>query len=152
MQTPVRVLIVDDHSAYAEALTILLGLDSRIEIVGTAQTSTQACQAIRDRAIDVVLMDVSLAGSDGFSLTQDILQVDPSVRVLMLSSFAPDEAGVGKRTAECGASAFLSKSSDTETIAAAVVEAAESRRDADRPCGPQGADRTGVDSKSRRSS
>jgi DNA-binding NarL/FixJ family response regulator len=123
MSEPIRLLIVDDHESYTEALQIMLGLDARIEIVGTAETKAEAWSALSTTAVDVVLMDVSLAGSDGFALASDLLEVEPGVRVLMLSSFARDEAGVERRTAECGALAFLSKSSDPQVIADAVVEA-----------------------------
>jgi DNA-binding NarL/FixJ family response regulator len=128
MSDLVRLLIVDDHASYAEALQLMLGLDGRIEVVGTAKTRVEACRALDTAAVDVVLMDVSLAGSDGFSLASDLLQAEPSVRVLMLSSFAHDEAGVAQRTVECGALAFLSKSSDPQLIADAVVEASAAPR------------------------
>jgi len=124
----VRLLIVDDHASYAEALRLMLGLDGRFEIVGTARTRAEACHALEAAPVEVVLMDVSLAGSDGFLLASDLLQVEPSVRVLMLSSFAHDEAGVAQRTAECGALAFLGKSSDPQLTADAVVEASAAPR------------------------
>jgi DNA-binding NarL/FixJ family response regulator len=125
MDNPVRLLIVDDHSAYAEALCLLLGLDKRIDVAATVHTAADACKVLRNDHVDVVLMDISLGRSDGFSLTRDLLDVNPDVRVIILSSYACDEAGVTEKTTACGATAFMTKSSQPEEIADAVVAATQ---------------------------
>jgi hypothetical protein len=56
----VRVLIVDDHLLFAEALEAILSLDRRIQVVGRAGDGEQAVEIVRELQPDVVLMDLSM--------------------------------------------------------------------------------------------
>ena len=71
-----RVLIADDQRLFAEALELILASDERIEVVGRAFDGEQAVELARELAPDVVLMDLSMPGLDGFDAIEAILGDD----------------------------------------------------------------------------
>jgi DNA-binding NarL/FixJ family response regulator len=108
----IRVLIVDDHALFAEALMLTLGIDDRIDVVGHASDGQDAVALTRTLRPDVVLMDLHMPGMDGIQTTKAVLREVPSARVVMVTaSHAPQcrqwarEAGavryVTKDTAAC---------------------------------------------------
>jgi DNA-binding NarL/FixJ family response regulator len=81
----VRILIVDDHRLFAEALQVILATDPRLSVVGLAPSGEQAVQMAEELAPDLVLMDISMPGMGGFEATKRIVSVRPEVRVLMVT-------------------------------------------------------------------
>ena len=89
---PLRVMLVDDHEIVRDGIKAML--DTQDDIVVTAQAgSVQEAidEAARTRP-DVVVMDVRLADGSGIEATRQIRADHPETRVLMLTSFADDEA------------------------------------------------------------
>ena len=70
MRATVRVLIVDDHALFAEALMLTLGIDERIEVVAHAANGAEAITLTRTLRPDVVLMDLHMPGMDGIEATK----------------------------------------------------------------------------------
>src|SRR5205823_5307660 len=62
---PVRVLVADDHRIFAEALTLTLDADHRVEMVGHAENGKEAVQLATTLRPDVVLMDLEMPVLDG---------------------------------------------------------------------------------------
>jgi len=93
MSSPfLRVMLVDDHEVVRNGIRALLaGTD---DIVVTAEAcSVRDAVAVADRfAPDVIVMDVRLSDGSGIEATRDIRARWPATRVLMLTSFADDEA------------------------------------------------------------
>ncbi len=117
LSRPVRVLIVDDHHLFAEALEAILATDDRIEVAGHARDGRQAVEAARAIRPDVVLMDISMPVMDGFEATRRIRADVDDVAVLMLTgSNAPADVD---RAREAGAAAYVTK----DRIAAELIEA-----------------------------
>jgi DNA-binding NarL/FixJ family response regulator len=112
---PVRVLIVDDHRLFAEALTAILSVDDRIEVVGLASTGGDAVRRAVELEPDVVLMDISMPGVGGLEATRRILEERPGVRVLMLTGSDADQDVDAARTA--GAAGYVTK----DRIAAELI-------------------------------
>ena len=114
---PVRVLIVDDHHLFAEALEAILAMDDRIDVAGHARDGRQAVEAARATNPDVVLMDISMPVMDGFEATRRIRAEGEDVAVLMLTgSNAPADVD---RAREAGAAGYVTK----DRIAAELIEA-----------------------------
>lgn len=100
-------MLVDDHELVRDGLRAVLGAQGDIEIVAeAADAETAAREADRSRP-DVVIMDVRLGGSSGIEATREIRARNPSIQVLMLTSFADDEALFASIMA--GASGYLLK-------------------------------------------
>ena len=88
----VRVMIVDDHEVVRDGLRAVLGREPDMSVVGEAATASSAVQRARELKPDVVVMDVRLGDSNGIEATREIRSQRPSTRVLILTSFADDEA------------------------------------------------------------
>jgi two-component system response regulator DesR len=105
-----RILIVDDDEAYAEALMTLFGGDERLDAVGVATDGAQAVRLAGELKPDIVLMDVGLPVLDGIEATRQIREADPSIRVIVMTSASAGDLPEGAR--EAGATAFLTKDQD----------------------------------------
>src|SRR5512147_3166759 len=88
---PIRVLIVDDHEIVREGLQILLSEEPDFEVVGMAGDSESALALATLHKPDVVLMDIVLPGLDGIETTRRVLSVNPSIKVLVLTSYSDDQ-------------------------------------------------------------
>ena len=128
-KTAIRVLLVDDHEVVRRGLRALLDAQDGIEVVGEAGSVKEAVRQVGFNSPDVVMMDVRLPDGSGVEATRRIRQRFPDVAVLILSSFADQEALVS--SIEAGASGYLLKRVDTEAIVDAVraVGAGESLLD-----------------------
>lgn len=88
----IRVLLVDDHEVVRSGVRALLAATDDLTVVGEADTPARALrEALRTRP-HVVVMDVRLADQSGIEATRAIRAAMPEVQVLMLTSFADDEA------------------------------------------------------------
>jgi len=124
-----RVLLVDDHEVVRAGLRALLEAQDGIEVVGEVGTAADAVRHVGFDAPDVVVMDVRLPDGSGVEATRKIRDRWPDVAVLVLSSFADEEALMS--SIEAGASGYLLKRVDTDAIVDAVraVGAGESLLD-----------------------
>jgi DNA-binding NarL/FixJ family response regulator len=104
-----RVLIVDDQEPFRLAARAVVEATDGFEVVGESETGEAGVQAARDLNPDLVLMDVNLPGIDGLEATRQILDGSDTVVVLLLSTYEEEE--YGPRAAECGAAAYIPKSS-----------------------------------------
>jgi DNA-binding NarL/FixJ family response regulator len=117
-----RVLIADDERLFAEALEMILSEDERIEVVGRAQDGHEAVALTRKLDPDVVLMDLSMPGMDGFEAIVELIAEESSRRVVVLSGSA-DPADVQKAR-EAGACDYLTKELISEDLVPRVLAAA----------------------------
>lgn len=102
-----RVMLVDDHPMWIDALTGDLE-DAGFEIVATAGTGTQALQRARATKPEVIVMDLQIPEPDGATCTEILMQEFPKLRVLVLSASA--ERGDVLRAIKAGALGYLVKS------------------------------------------
>lgn len=82
----VRVVIVDDSEHFVRAAKRALALESGIEVVGSAESAEKAVEAVRRLAPDVVLMDMSMPGSNGLDATRAVKAMEPAPRVIILTA------------------------------------------------------------------
>jgi RNA polymerase sigma factor (sigma-70 family) len=113
-----RVLIADDEHLMRAGLVELLTADPDIEVVGEASTGREAVEHARRVSPDVVLMDVRMPDLDGITATQELSQVAPHAKVLILTTFEQDDYVFGALRA--GASGFMLKRTRPEELIAAV--------------------------------
>ena len=82
----VRVLVVDDHALFAEALMLTLGIERRIEVVGSASSGLEAVSLAEALRPDVVLMDLHMPSMDGIEATRRVRKVSPASRVVIVTA------------------------------------------------------------------
>jgi len=105
--TMLRVLVVEDHSTFAELLTAALDRESDLVSVGHATKGADGVAMFAELRPDVVLMDVQLPDIDGFAATAQILAINPDARVIMLTAHVTPEAIAN--AAVSGVCGFLAK-------------------------------------------
>ena len=91
-RTPLRVLLVDDHPVVRNGVRAVLQATDDLVVVGEADTPARALREAQRTRPDVVVMDVRLAEGSGIEATRAIRAVLPDTQILMLTSFADDEA------------------------------------------------------------
>jgi two-component system, NarL family, response regulator DevR len=117
-QAPLRVMLVDDHEIVRNGIRAML--DTQDDIVVTAEAGSvrdAIDEAARTRP-DVVVMDVRLIDGSGIEATREIRAARPETRVLMLTSFADDEALFASIMA--GASGYVLKQVKSDALLRAI--------------------------------
>ncbi len=122
VEQPIRVLIVDDHRLFAEALEAILAAESRIEIVGRARNGAEALEMVLDLNPDVVLMDISMPVMDGVEATRRIRDARPEACVLMLTG--SNAVADVDRSRDAGAAGYVTKDRIASELVDAIVETA----------------------------
>ena len=120
-----RVVLVDDHRMFREALRPLLAQTPGFEIAGEAGDGQQAIELCAQLAPDVVIMDVSMPGLNGIEATRRILAERPQTRVVVLSMHA-DRRFVAE-TLRAGAAAYVLKDAGFAELVRALQAVAEGR-------------------------
>ncbi|MDQ1750629.1 MAG: hypothetical protein QOE71_1685 [Pseudonocardiales bacterium] len=107
-QAVTRVLVVDDHTTFAELLADALDAKPDFECVGTAATGAAALDLAVRTNPDVVVMDIQLGAESGLSITRRIREAVPQAIIVVVSAHL-DPSWVAKAS-QAGASAFAPKS------------------------------------------
>ena len=122
MTAPVRLVLVEDNEVFREALELLLGLRSDVEIVASVGDGEGAVPACIEHRPHVVLMDYRLPGLDGVQATEAVRRSCPEVAVVCLTGAADDLETDALLAA--GAVACLSKDRELDEIVGAIHRAA----------------------------
>lgn len=114
-----RVLLVDDQDLVRAGLSVMLGSEPGLEVVGEASDGAEAVRLAAELQPDVICMDVQMPGMDGLEATRRII-ADETVgaRVLVLTTFDRDDYLF--EALEAGASGFLLKTASPENLIEAV--------------------------------
>jgi DNA-binding NarL/FixJ family response regulator len=114
----IRVLVVDDQAMVRAGLRLILDGQADIEVVGEAADGEEAQVAVRRDRPDLVLMDIRMPRLDGIAATRKLIEHDPAVRVLVVTTFDADQYVF--EALRAGASGFILKDSSPEQLVAAV--------------------------------
>ena len=119
---PVRILLVEDNEVFRDALELLLGMRTDVEIVGSVGDGAAAVSAAIEHHPDVVLMDYRLPALDGIQATAQVVAAMPDVAVVALTASA--DAAEREALLRAGAVACLAKDQELDEIVAAILNAA----------------------------
>jgi two-component system, NarL family, response regulator DevR len=118
-------LICDDHEVVREGLRGLISRQAGMSVVGEAGTVAESIEAAARAKPDVVIMDVRLPDGSGVEACRAIREARPETRVIMLTSYADDEALFASIIA--GASGYLLKQTRGQAVADAITAVAAGR-------------------------
>ncbi|MBI4488475.1 MAG: response regulator transcription factor [Deltaproteobacteria bacterium] len=119
----IKVLIVDDHEVVRMGLRSLLNREGSVEVVGEAGSLAEAVDSASRFTPDVAVMDVRLPDGSGVEACREIRAKNPKVQVIMLTSYADDEAVLASIMAGA-AGYFLKQTRGKELIRAIETVAA----------------------------
>ncbi len=120
--TPIRLLLVDDHEVVRLGLRTLFKRIGDIHIVGEAATMHEAIIEAARLLPDVILMDINLPDGDGVEACREIRNICPEARVLFLTSFSDDSTVLS--TVFSGASGYLLKEANGSVLSCAIRDVA----------------------------
>jgi DNA-binding NarL/FixJ family response regulator len=110
----INVIVVDDHPIVRAGLAAILASTEDLRCIGTVGEAAGALELAERLAPDVVLLDVSMPGSDGVSVTRELRRRGLPVRILVLTSFIDPDLVVA--AVQAGADGYLLKDNEAETI------------------------------------
>jgi DNA-binding NarL/FixJ family response regulator len=120
---PIRVLLADDHDLLRQGLTLLLGLQPEIQVVGEARTGREAVEQVDRLAPHVVVMDISMPDMDGLEACRTIRAQNPTTQVLMLTMH--DSEGYFLQALGAGAAGYLVKKAAPTELQTAISAVAQ---------------------------
>lgn len=116
--TPIRIVLIDDHRIFREALQLELQRVSDIVIVGGAANAAEALVLVDTLLPDVVVLDVGLPDLSGVDLAAQLLRLVPNVKIVALSGYT--EKFFVEAMLQAGAGAYIVKSAGGEDLLAAI--------------------------------
>ena len=142
--TPIRVLIVDDHPLVRRGLTSLLNGTTDIKVVGAASDGEEAVAYAVEEHPDIVLMDISMPGMNGFEALRRMLKAVAGTKVVMLTSYSEHDMVV--EAIDNGAVGFLLKDTEPQELLNGIRSAAKG----DTPLSPKAREGAAADRIKRR--
>ncbi len=121
-RAPVRVVIVDDHRLFVDALALLLGHDDRLEVIGTAGDGRTAIDLVVDKHAEVAVIDVRMPEVDGLETARRLRKRSPDTSVILVTGL--DDPKLADEAKSAGAVALLTKGALHEELKEAIIAAA----------------------------
>lgn len=122
----IHILIADDHAIVRGGVKQLLALTSDVEVVGEATNGAQVMEQLHSASFDLVLLDMTMPGISGVDLIARIRMHDAKLPILVLSM--RNEAQVVRGALKAGATGYLTKDNEPETLMAAIRKTAAGGR------------------------
>jgi two-component system nitrate/nitrite response regulator NarL len=121
--SPIRVLIVDDHTLFRSGVKALLARQSGFEVVGEAADGLEGLKRAKALKPDVILLDLHMPGVSGREAVKLITEEVPLAHIVMLT--VSEDAEDLIETLRGGAAGYLLKNIDTETLLDSIRRAAQ---------------------------
>jgi DNA-binding NarL/FixJ family response regulator len=122
----IRLMIADDHAIMREGLKQLFALAGDLQVAGEAENGAMLLERLRQGDIDLLLLDMSMPGISGEDLIARIHTHYPQLPILVLSMH--NEVQIAQRALRSGASGYLTKDRDPESLLAAIRRVAAGGR------------------------
>jgi DNA-binding NarL/FixJ family response regulator len=119
----IRVLLVDDHELLMLGLKTLLERKANIEVVATVKSGEEAIEAAQKTDLDIILMDIRMPGLSGIEACREIKENKPGTKVIMLTSYADEEAILASLVA--GAEGYVLKQIGSDALVDAVEKVSQ---------------------------
>jgi len=122
----ITILITDDHTLVRQSWVMLLNADSRFEVVGQCGKGEDAVELAKTLRPDVVLMDINLAGMNGFDAASLIRKFSPGSKILGVSLHT--QPAYARQMMKAGALGYVTKNSSQEEMFKAIIEVYNNRK------------------------
>lgn len=122
----IKVLLVDDHELVRKGIRRLLEDSTGIKVVSEAGNGEEAFDEVKKHNPSVVLMDVNMPGIGGLEATRKLLQLDPSLKVIIVTIHTAEPFPT--KLLEAGASGYLTKDCGISEIVKAIRTVSKGER------------------------
>jgi len=120
METVLRVFIADDSAPVRDRLAALISELRAVELVGQAENAGEAIEAIQRLQPDVVILDIRIAGGNGFHVLEGIKRRVAAPAVIMLAAFPYPQ--YREKCLEAGAECLFDKTTEFDRVAGALEQ------------------------------
>lgn len=114
----IRVLFVDDHEMVRIGISSYLSTQEDISVIGEAASGREGIEKAEELEPDVILMDLVMDDMNGIEATQHIKKHQPSVKIVMLTSFIEDNEVY--QALDAGVDSYILKTTSADDIANAI--------------------------------
>ena len=114
----VRIFVVDDHPIVRQGITQMINQEKDMMVCGDAEEAYQALDRIRELNPDIVIVDISLKGTNGIELIKALKLQNPSLPIMVLSMH--DESLYAERVLRAGARGYVMKQEATGNVLVAI--------------------------------
>jgi two-component system invasion response regulator UvrY len=115
---PIRILVADDHPVVRQGIRQIIAETPDLTVVAEAVDGREVLDSIGSTTCDLVLLDLSMPGTDGIELLKHVKRQRPELRVLILTMHSEDQFAI--RALKAGASGYLTKESAPAELVQAV--------------------------------
>ncbi len=113
---PIRVMVVDDSAVIRGLTTRILEEDTSIQVVASVGNGQLAVSNLSRYDVDVIVLDIEMPVMDGLTALPKLLEVDPSVKIVISSTLTSRNAEISMRALEAGATDYIPKPTSTSDI------------------------------------
>ncbi|NOZ00229.1 MAG: response regulator transcription factor [Chloroflexi bacterium] len=120
MNTPIKVLVVEDQAVVRQGLIAILSFHADIEVIGEAENGIEAVKLVKQLDPDVVLLDLVMPEQDGLTTIPEIVKIAPQTKILIVTGFG--EADRVYQAIKLGALGYLLKDSTHDQFLKAIYD------------------------------
>ena len=118
MQDRKKILVVDDHPVFRKGLAQLIDEEADLQVVGEAESVSQAMDMVAARQVDLAIVDITLKDRSGLDLIEFLRQNYSHIPILVISMH--DESLYAERVLRAGALGYITKQEMTADVVVAV--------------------------------
>jgi len=122
----ITIIVVDDHEMFRSGMESLLKNNIDFEVLQGVATRDELIQALSDRQVNVVLLDISLSGDSGLDILEEIKHKFPDVKCIMITMH--EEVQYVKESLRKGAMGYLLKESGEKELFEAIYDVQQGKK------------------------
>ncbi len=115
-----KIYLVDDHALFREGLRFLLSNLDIVEEIYEAENGKEFVSGLKEKSVDVALLDIEMPEMNGIEATKEALQIYPDLKIIGLSMYS--EESYYSSMIDAGATGFLLKNSNFGEVRKAITD------------------------------